>query len=214
MNGPIRPHRLNEGDALNRRRIEENFLFLSQRINSPDGTMLGDRALGRADFETHTWSEFFCSHAQGMNFSAKEHRYLVSDSLKYVEINDGSFEGRFTWSMDVELKGDGHFIMAYPVVDGQPVYGGADIFMMDTLFYCDGDETDNFIPGAAALEPSTIEKAASIGGILILIYNRATLGGVCTVVGGNGRYPIGLMVFSIGDFRVKKVTTSLIVKPR
>ena len=206
MNGPIRPHQLSAGSALDRRHLEENFLFFAQRINSLDEMALGDATLRRSDVDSSAWMELFPPHAEGLNHATDKHAYLVSDTLRTLECHDGNFEATYTWTLDIEPI-EGKQIWAYPVIDGQPVWGGADYASVGSVIVL----TDlNMGAGGTAVIPADEERAP---------WNFETdlhisLGNRCTVVGGNGKAPIGVMVYSIGSFKIKAATASLKMVPR
>ena len=211
MNGLIRPHQLSEGDSLHRRRLVENYLDAAQRLNAPNGWALGDKSLRREDFPAHVWLELFPSHAEGMEFDVRRYGFVVPESLIEIDCKDSWFEGRYSWTLAIRPEGvhASKVVWAYPVVNGQSVFGGMDYGQVDQLIeYAQA----SIVIGGPAMDPSLPANETSLSEFEVDL--QVSLGNTCTVTGESGRSVVGLMVVAIGGFTITKCTASLKGVPR
>jgi hypothetical protein len=202
----LRPHVLADGGALDRRRLEENFLFAARLLAEIPNRALGDKQLERSNFGLATWEEFYAQRAAGLDFVVPDQGYILPDSLTPVVHDDGDFEAKITWSIDVEVR-DGLALFAWPTVDGQALWGGMDMLIADQLVRYDLSK----MTGTDALDPTTYQEKDFLDADSLSGTCKASLGNTCTVQGRNGRSIFGVAVTSLGSrqFRVKKSTVAL-----
>lgn len=205
MTGLIRSHILSVGDALNRRLLEELYLEAAKRCSEVGGHAIGDRAFTRADFDLFTWEEYYGQFETGMRFRLPEHGYISAGSLKEIVHDDSYFEAVLHWTLDVQPRGgdDGSkLVVAWPVVDGQAVWGAHDLAMCDQLI-----SYALQTPAAAAIDPADPDNEE--GGDSISSQHNLTLGNSGIVTGLNGRSQVGMVIHSIGGFSIRKATMHL-----
>lgn len=207
----LRPHVLADKDALSRRRVWENFLYFAERLNEVRASTLGDRVLHRGSFDLTTWMELNVVNATTLNFLTPDYGYIVPDALIEDVQDDGFAEGVIGWSLEIIPSGDGsHMIMAWPVVDGQALYGGEDHLQVDQII-----QYPTISAHSLAMDPANTNLEVSVGkfnddldAFGSGITYRLALGNRCTYLGLNARSHVGIVVQSIGRFEIKKCTVT------
>lgn len=197
MSGLIRKHRLLTGDVLDRRRLRECFFEVAQRLSMIPSHALADEHLTREDFDLHAWVEMLVSHSENIGFITPNYGYVVADSMLEVVHDDSYFEAKLAWSIDVNIS-DGaasNLLYAFPVIDGVGAYHLMDFLMADQLV------SYTFVAGTTAVIPEdgTPQDAYTFDTVY-----RTNLGNHGNVVGLNGHSHVGIMVGSIGKFKIQK----------
>lgn len=203
MSGLIRQHTLSDLDALDRRRVWENYLEVAKRLSEIRGSALGDGVLKRMDFQLQSWVEFQTAHGESLNYATPRDGAFIPNALLEMVQDDGFYELRVAWSIDVQLSNSSKFIVAWPVFDGKACYEGMDYLQQDQVVKCIAP-----VPGNPAVDPSDSGNLQA-GDSLSNVHGDVTLGNSFNVVGLNGRSHLSIMIKSVGRFDVKKCTISV-----
>lgn len=204
MTGVLRRHFLSDGDALDRRRLEELFLEAAARYASVSNRAIGNGQFKREDFTLATWEEMLGNLAVDIQFITPDHGFLIPDSLAEVVHDDGTLEAKVAWGVEVDPQAGGNLIAMWPVLNGVPVWGGLDFNSVDQLNTYVG-----VVPATPAVDP---DNPDSLGGPPtgsdFGTFNFG-LGNEATVVVSNGRSSLGIAVFSIGEFKITRCAWTL-----
>lgn len=204
MSGLIRQHTLNDKDVLDRRRVQELFLEAAQRFSQISGHAIGDNQLRRTNFKMNAWLEMWAREARNLQFATPGHGFVVSDCILEIVHDDSYLEATLSWSLDVDPVGDStKMIIAWPVLNGQMVSGAEDFAMCPQLIAYQ-------TPIAANPAPDPSNSAHETAGSSINGNYNISLGNRGTVFLANGRSQAALLVFSIGNFLVKKSILSVV----
>jgi hypothetical protein len=197
MTGLVRPHFLSSGDALDRRRVQELFLYAANLLNELSGTGIKNAQFTRTNFNMDTWEEYQSDYDTNMRFITPEMGYALPAAALDVQCDDSFFDGMLSWSIAVEVGSAlaSNMVMAIPTLCGIPLYGGEDWQEVDQLIsYTLGDPAD------PAINPDEIEgdDASSMDASYGL-----SLGNSVGFTGLNGRGRAGILIYSLGKFKVK-----------
>lgn len=187
----IRPYKLSDGDALDRRRLVELFLFAAQKLSAVRNEAFGDDQFPRLRFSLDAWEEYLTNYQVGIVYLIPEYGQQVPGSGIDIVNDDSYFEAQISWSVEAKVASNTAFrLQAWPVVDGKALWVGDDVAEVDQLFQYTG--------GAASdpADPQTL-TAFTAG-------TRISLGNTVAVSGLNGRSYLGVLVASIGKFEIGK----------
>jgi hypothetical protein len=199
----VRPHFLANGDALDRRRMEELFLYASKRLNEIGGQSIQPKQFTRASFDIDSWEEYQANFGSSLSFIVPDMGYAIVATTIDVTSDDSFFEGVLTWSIKVEVgsAAASNMIMAVPTLDGMPLYAGEDFIEVDQLVRY--NYKTNLDP---ALDPAT---EVPLDGAPFSNSYGLTLGNQIGFVGLNGRGRLSVVVVSIGKFKVTSCAVNL-----
>ena len=229
MTGVIRQHVLSVNDALDRRKVTELFLEMAKRLSAIDGHAIRGTQLRRGNFKIDAWEEYQSDLDWGINFLTPEMGYVVPATSYDFVLDDSYVEANVTWSIQA-TPGDeqaSNMLMAIPVVDGVGVYGAEDWLEVDQLLNYDVltafgnaaiDPTEQNYVGGVSFQDAVADDAYSWAldaGTTFSLSGGDNVDGVMSlgnsghVVALNGRSRVGIVVFSIGKFKVTKATMLL-----
>ena len=193
----IRPHFLTSGDALDRRRIQELFLFVANQLNELSGIGIKNSQFTRANFNMDTWEEYQSDYDTNMGFITPEMGYALPAAALDVKCDDSFFEGVLSWSIAVEVGSAlaSNMVMAVPTLCGIPLYGGEDWQQVDQLIKY--TMLGAFQP---CVNPDEVE--GDDAGTMSTSYGLS-LGNSVGFTGLNGRGRAGILIYSLGKFKVK-----------
>lgn len=194
--GLIRPHVLAASDPLDRRRVEELFLWSAKRFTEVAGYYIANKQIDRTFFDLDTWEEYQTTYQDEIIYLTPHFGHQAPGTGLEITNDDSYFEGELSWSCKVQVdSADCFMVMGWPVVDGQGVFGGEDWAEVDQRFkYTAGDTS---LPD----EPVTAVAFTNAG--------YMTLGNTCGVTGVNGRSYSGVLIASIGRCKILSAQLNL-----
>ena len=194
MSGRIRQHRLLPNDPLDRRRMEEMYLEAARRFSQVEGFYLGDGQLRRAGFNLDSWEEMQASFQTSIQYKVPEMGHQLPGTGNDVINDDPYFEAKLYWAAEVTVgSNSSSMVMGWPTVDGQAVWAGED--------YAVADQVLNTVLSGGAIVTSAGTPLTN--GVTLTISNE------CVVKGLNGRSYLGVLVHSIGKFKITKARVNL-----
>lgn len=197
MSGIIRQHRLQEGNALDRRRLEELFFEARQRFAQITHWSIGDDVLTRQSFDDHAWEEYRFTAVLNGNYRIPTHGHLISGCFLQVNHAEEYYEGQLHWSINVHpLTAACKRIVAWPVCNGNLLVGGHDSVECEQAIKYDSQD-----PADPAIDPSTATELAASS--IDNTYDFC-LGGTASFSGVAAASTLGVLVMGVGHFQVDK----------
>jgi len=199
--GTTRLHRLQAGDALDRRRMEELFLQAGRRANEIFDRNIGNKQFGRTSFVEDAIQEFWYNKDEDANYKLPVAPGNLPGTALPI-LNDDSFVfGELVWSLraSVPTAQIGHMLVAWPVFDYQALWSAEDVALRSSEYY-----NDTIVSGQPVYSFWLPFSGDSV----------LSLGGRCNFIGGNGRMLAGVMVHSIGSFTVHNVQLAIRTRNR
>jgi hypothetical protein len=201
--GMVRPHFLANGDALDRRRMEELFLYVAKRLQEIGGASIEPEQFTRHEFDIDSWEEYQANFGSSLSYIVPDMGYSIVATTIDVVSDDSFFEGVLTWSIKVEVgsAAASNMIAAVPTMDGLPLYAGEDFIEVDQLIRY--NYKTNLDP---AVNPATDE---TLDGSPFSNAYGLTLGNQIGFTGLNGRSRLAIVIVSIGKFKVTSCAVNL-----
>lgn len=199
MSGLNRKYFLHEGNALNRRHFSELSLEVAGRLSHLMGYNIGDSTLLRTDFQSYTWEDFYFSTENELNYATPPGNMVAPGAFLSVDFPDHASQLRVQWNAWVAAAGGvgdpSQMIMVCPTVGGEPVYDAADVRQ--------GGSVTVYDPAPATVSPFDGKLTSNF----FALGDRFTMGGESYLdIPAAGKLSIGLLVVSIGKFRVRNVS--------
>jgi len=198
--GTTRLHRLQSGDALDRRRIEELYLQAGRRANEIFDRNIGNKQFGRTFFQEHSIQEFWYNSDSSINYFVPQCLGNLPGTIIPVRNDDSFVFGEIVWSIRVLTFDGSVMLVVWPVFNSQALWSGEDVSLR--LTEC------SYPPGVGFTDPIK----GRISGSAYSGTDMLSMGGTTNFVGMNGRMISGLLVHSIGNFRI--VATQFAIRMR
>ena len=203
FDGFTRLHRISSGDALDRRRLVELFNQATERANDIVHHSFGDEILSRVDFTQHCYQEFWYNKDTDLHYDIPDSPGCLPGSVIPVRNDDSFTYGELAWSLrGVAASTSSIMIMAWPVFNSKALWSGEDFVMIRCI--------SEYPASGSLLDP----EADKVAGLSFTNGDPISLGGVCSFSGYNGRMLSGVLVHSIGRFRIQNVQLSIRVRAR
>lgn len=195
----FRPYRLQVNDSLDRRRLEELFLWAAGRFAEINQWALGDAVFGRNMFDDHAWEEYrFTSGLVGA-YRIPTHGHLIAGCFLRVNHSEEYYEGKIGWSISVTPKTSAcKQITAWPVCGTALLVGGHDSVDCD-------QKVKYATPVAADPAPDPSNKSLDVAASAISDAYNFTLGGLASFSGVLSSSVVGVMTYGSGIYEVTKV---------
>lgn len=199
----VRPYFLAKGDALDRRRLQELFLWVANRLNELSPIGIKDKQFNRTNFNLNAWEEYQSDYVSQVRFLTPAMGYSLPGCAVDLTCDDSFMEGIIDWSIAIEPSSvtGSNMIMAVPTLCGIPVFAGEDWYENDQLI------TYTLTPGIA-VDPDATDgddafNLSTDDGTVTGNPYGISLGNSVGFTGLNGRGRVGILVYSIGSFKVK-----------
>lgn len=189
----IRLYQLTSGAVLDRRIVEELFLEAASRVSNLTADAFGDKVITRANVLVNALDDFEFNRDHSLFYNLPDFPARIPASNVKYRVQDSFSQYTLGWSIEVQAKDqDGKFILGWPVVNGEAVWGLLDYRVAGQLLkYDTGGEVfptpDDLVAGDSFNENSLL-----------------TLGTMGAVDGLNGVGDTSVMVMSLGNFQIKK----------
>jgi len=192
VSGVIKQHVLANDGALDRRRLEELFFEAAKRVTEISGINIGNNQFGRENFHLTSFEEYDTNFEVETSYINPLHSHQLPGTDLLVSNDDSFYEAEMAWSIHAIAEGDSsQILMGWPVVDGKALWSAEDWSQYGRELVGNGDPLsnpfDDSIAGAGFDEDDLV-----------------CLGNTCNLVGQNGHSFLGVLLFSIGQFRVTK----------
>lgn len=199
----IRIHQLTTGAVLDRRILEELFLEAARRASNITELAFGDSVLTRENILVTALDDFEFNREHGLSYNLPDFPARIpAGNVKY-RVQDSYAQYTLGWSVEVQaVDGEGKFILGWPVVNGEAVWGLLDYrgagqvkkYNTEDVPY---PEPDSAIAGDTFTEDSLL-----------------TLGTMGAVDGLSGVGDTSVMVMSLGNFQIKKSAIRMGIRAR
>lgn len=198
----IRMHQLVTGAALDRRLLEELFLEAARRASNITELSFGDAVLDRSNILVTALDDFEFNRESGLAYNLPDFPARIPGGNVKYRVQDSYAQYSLGWSVEVQSVTDGKFILGWPVVNGEAVWGLLDYRGAGQIKKYNTE--DDPFP-----EPDT-----AIAGDEFPDNSLLTLGTMGAVDGLNGVGDTSVMVLSLGNFKIKKSAIRMGIKAR
>ena len=187
----IRLHRLNSGDALDRRVLEELFLEAVAGLNNIGPRSFGDNIIGRDSFSESAFMEMWYVKETDLSYQIPGNPLLVPGTSVAIKTDDAVVSGILTYTIEAQTVSDGAVLIGvWPIFGGQSLWGGS-------CYSACGDELGYAGHGAVVHPDEDVHE-----GQYFALGDKVTLSGSVAFLRSNGRAITGVMVFSVGRWKI------------
>ena len=187
--GHVRLHKIQPGDALDRRRLDELFAWAAQRLNQIDKRSIANDQIGRNRFVGPSFVEMWYAKEGGLNYEVPGNPQLVPGTSVPVRNDDSYVFGELTYSVEAEaMTASCIRIVSWPVFASKALWSGE-------CYLSNGDEKR--YSGAAGVAPTDTVQGGAYN-----INDKVTLCGTTNFVALNGRMLSGVLIASVGNWRI------------
>jgi hypothetical protein len=195
--GITRLHKLQSGDAVDRRRLDELYRQAAQRANEIFGRNIANDQFSRVSFQEQAIQEFWYNSDRDLTFNVPHNPATAPGSAIQVRNDDSFTFGELTWTLRATAATDQSVcLIAWPVFDSKALWAGEDFAKKGSIV--------SYAIGHCADPDGDV-----VDGTAFSTNDKISLGGSCSFVGLNGRMLSGVLVHSFGHFRVQHVQLAI-----
>ena len=199
MTGLILDHKLLPGTALDRRRVEELYAQVAQRMSVLDHLSIGDNKIRRSQFRPDAWTELRFTSDDDLQFLPVEYGFVVAGGVVSVLDPDRIGAAAISWSMHAVHDTNSRYLYVWPVYADQVLIGGFDA-------HSSSQQVRSTYLGAGNPPVDPTNTASLLDGELLSSSETASLGGTGYYTGNLLQASVSLLCFGSGKFTVTRAT--------
>lgn len=173
--------------------MEELFHEAAFHLTRLRGLTLGDNVLDRTIFQPYVWEDFYWNTHADSNFVTPPSNMVAPGGWLPINMAEGASQVRINWNAWVQAnKNTSQMVCIWPTLGGVPAWEAADLRQAGSLSFYD--------PAPATVHPFSGKLSTN----LFSMGDRFTMGNEAFIdLPLAGKLTIGLLVFSVGEFKIE-----------